>query len=88
MLPAGPLTVWIAAVAATAIAAVVLAMTPTRRSVVRVRAAGVNPADVMLRDGSLAEWYRDLETRVRFREFDRVQRLRAAIGVDANCFHR
>ncbi|WP_406129144.1 NADP-dependent oxidoreductase [Streptomyces canus] len=28
---------------------------------VRVRAAGVNPADAMLRDGSLAEWYRDLE---------------------------
>jgi NADPH:quinone reductase len=27
---------------------------------IRVRAAGVNPADVMLRDGSLAEWYRDL----------------------------
>lgn len=27
----------------------------------RVRAAGVNPADVMLRDGSLAEWYRDAE---------------------------
>lgn len=28
---------------------------------VRVRAAGVNPADAMLRDGSLAEWYRDVE---------------------------
>ncbi|MEW1718114.1 NADP-dependent oxidoreductase [Streptomyces sp. NPDC093109] len=28
---------------------------------VRVRAAGVNPADAMLRDGSLAEWYRGLE---------------------------
>ncbi|MGW3976283.1 NADP-dependent oxidoreductase [Streptomyces mirabilis] len=28
---------------------------------VRVRAAGVNPADAMLRDGSLAEWYRDFE---------------------------
>ncbi|MEV8393604.1 MULTISPECIES: NADP-dependent oxidoreductase [unclassified Streptomyces] len=28
---------------------------------VRVRAAGVNPADAMLRDGSLAEWYRDSE---------------------------
>ncbi|MFJ2213993.1 NADP-dependent oxidoreductase [Streptomyces sp. NPDC101062] len=28
---------------------------------VRVRAAGVNPADAMLRDGSLAAWYRDLE---------------------------
>ncbi|MGW6143978.1 NADP-dependent oxidoreductase [Streptomyces sp. NPDC055140] len=28
---------------------------------VRVRAAGVNPADLMLRDGSLADWYRDVE---------------------------
>ncbi|MFJ6821374.1 NADP-dependent oxidoreductase [Streptomyces niveus] len=28
---------------------------------VRVRAAGVNPADTMLRDGSLAEWYREFE---------------------------
>ncbi|MFJ8025486.1 NADP-dependent oxidoreductase [Streptomyces sp. NPDC096311] len=27
---------------------------------IRVRAAGVNPADVMLRDGSLADWYKDL----------------------------
>ncbi|MBZ3905407.1 NADP-dependent oxidoreductase [Streptomyces scabiei] len=26
----------------------------------RVRAAGVNPVDIMVRDGSLAEWYRDL----------------------------
>ncbi len=28
---------------------------------VRVRAAGINPADVMLRDGSLADYYRGLE---------------------------
>ncbi|MEU6511221.1 NADP-dependent oxidoreductase [Streptomyces sp. NPDC046942] len=28
---------------------------------IHVRAAGVNPADAMLRDGSLAEWYKDLE---------------------------
>jgi NADPH:quinone reductase-like Zn-dependent oxidoreductase len=28
---------------------------------VQVRAAGVNPADVMLRDGSLTDWYRDVE---------------------------
>ncbi|MEU6655661.1 NADP-dependent oxidoreductase [Streptomyces sp. NPDC046900] len=28
---------------------------------IRVRAAGVNPADVMLRDGSLADWYKDLK---------------------------
>lgn len=28
---------------------------------VRVRAAGVNPADLMLRDGSLADWHRDME---------------------------
>ncbi|MER6976439.1 NADP-dependent oxidoreductase [Streptomyces carpinensis] len=28
---------------------------------VKVRAAGVNPADAMLRDGSLADWYQGLE---------------------------